>query len=79
VKRHLYPSHKADTVIEDSAVLVEKCAGLLARYRNCLLPELRCSGKTDYSPDSLLIFAVSPVQLELENRGNGYNECELSI
>ena len=35
VKGHYYPSHKPDTVIDNSAVLVEKCAGLLARYRNC--------------------------------------------
>ena len=74
VKGHLYPFHKADTVIDDSAVLVEKCAGLLARYRNCLLPELTCSGETDCSQDSLLILAVSPVPLELEHRCNENNE-----
>jgi hypothetical protein len=45
--------HRADAIIEDSDVLVKICAGLLARYRNCLLPELSCSGQTDYSQGSL--------------------------
>ena len=41
--------HEADTIIEDSDVLVKICAGLLARYRNCWLSEYLFSRATGFS------------------------------
>ena len=58
--------YSVDAIIRCSDILMEICAGLLARYRDCLPAKHECFGETDYTRGSLRVWSSLLVSLEVE-------------